>query len=86
MELKDYQFVDLHEIKEYTKDITLKFENEKEDIIYITKQIKSDDFSIEFIKSVDNLCTLDKFIEKFGFDKIVFSKNWNRTKKIAKGE
>lgn len=88
MELKDYYFVDVHEIKEYTKNITLKFENEKEDIIYITKQIKSDDISIEFIKSAENCGTLDKFIEKYGFNEIKFYKNWDRTAKkdIKKGE
>lgn len=75
MELKDYQFVDLHKMEELPyRLVTFTFENKEKTKIYVTKEISRNRVATDFINSAAECKTLDKFIEKHGFDRMTACK------------
>lgn len=77
MELKEFYFVDVERMANIPfRDIILRYENEKKEQIFVTKEIKRDDNAVEYINQGLFCKTLDKFIEKHGFTKMEFGKQW----------
>ena len=75
MNLKDYQFIDVHKMEDVPyRLVTFTFENEEKIKIYLTKEISRNRILTDFINSAAECKTLDKFIEKHGFDRIAVCK------------